>query len=260
MPVLTPADLDHFHSRGYVYVHDAFSKDDAAAMRDVVWEALEPSGFRRDDPTTWREEAPSHLQHLKRAPAFKAVGSARTLGAIDELLGDGSWKHPSDWGAFFVLFPVARPWTVPHATWHCDHDYTAPLEPLRALKVHAMFGDVEPRAGGMTIVAGSHRVAAAHFAAHPVPPGAPAAKVRKALMASHPYLAALGTKGGEPEARMARFVDAEEDVNGVGLRVIELTARTGDVILIHPQVLHTRPTNAGTAPRFLLNKDLYPGP
>jgi hypothetical protein len=41
------------------------------------------------------------------------------------------------------------------------------------------------------------------------------------------------------------------------LRVTELTAHAGDVILIHPLVLHARPVNAGTAPRLLLNKDLH---
>jgi hypothetical protein len=45
-------------------------------------------------------------------------------------------------------------------------------------------------------------------------------------------------------------------VGGIPLRVVELTASAGDVILIHPLLLHTRPTNAGTQPRFLLNKDL----
>jgi hypothetical protein len=257
VPVLTPADVDHFNQRGYVYVHGAFTAGEAAAMADVVWAALEPKGFRRDDPATWTIEAPSHLQRLKEAEPFKAVGSDRTIGAIDDLLGPGQWVRPKDWGAFFLLFPTRRRWTVPHSTWHLDHDYTLPLTPLRALKVHAMFGDIEPRAGGMTIVAGSHRAVAAAIAAHPAPPGAPAAKIRKALMASHPYLVDLGREGDADE-RIARFLDRDEDVWGAPLRVVELTARAGDVILIHPLVLHTRPTNAGTAPRFLLNKDLYP--
>ncbi len=78
-------------------------------------------------------------------------------------------------------------------------------------------------------------------------------------MQSNDYLRELGTDPGEGDenARIARFVDSVEAVNGVPLQVVELTATAGDVILIHPLVLHTRPTNAGTQPRFLLNKDLY---
>ena len=60
-----------------------------------------------------------------------------------------------------------------------------------------------------------------------------------------------------PTAQIARFVDTVEVVDGARVQVVELTATAGDVILIHPLVLHARPTNAGTQPRFLLNKDLF---
>ena len=242
---------------GFTYVHEAFTADEAAAMRDVVWGALATRGIRRDDPRTWTEEAPSGLQPLKKHPAFRTVASERTIDAIDGVLGAGTWKRPKDWGAYFVLFPTTRPWFVPHKAWHCDHDYSLPLQPLTELKVHAMFGDVEPRAGGMTVVAGSHRLVAKHLMAHPPPPGADAAHVRHSIVQSIPYLRDLSDPMGDAEARIARFADQDEDVDGVPCRVVELTATAGDVILIHPLLLHTRPTNAGRYPRFLLNKDIY---
>ena len=254
--VLSPADLTHFADHGYVRVGSAFTSDQAAAMRDVVWEALAPDGVLRDDPSTWTVEAPSHLQHLKRHPAFAAIGSGWTIAAIDQLLGAGQWQRPADWGAFFLMFPTPREWNVASRSWHVDHDYLDPLVPLRELKVHALFGDIEPRAGGMHVLSGSHRVVAGYFARHSVSPGAPGARLRKSLMASHPYLVALETDG-EPAARIARFVDCEEEVDGVQVRVVELTATAGDLVLMHPLLLHSRPTNAGRAPRFLLNKDLY---
>jgi hypothetical protein len=221
--MLTPAEQEHFDARGFVRVRAAFTATEAEAMRDVVWRALERDGIQRDDRTTWTVEAPSHLQDLKAAQAFRAIASARTDAAIDALLGSGNWRMPKDWGAFFVLFPTDRPWTVPTGTWHLDHPYTAPLTPLRGLKVHAMFGDVEPRAGGMTIIAGSHRVVARFFSDHPPPPGARASKLRQTLMASHPYLRDLCTEG-DREARIARFTECEEEVFGVPVRVVELTA------------------------------------
>ena len=110
---------------------------------------------------------------------------------------------------------------MPWKAWHIDHDYTAPLTPLSGLKVHAMFGDVAPRAGGMTILTGSHRLVAQHFAANPPPPGAKGAQVRKSLMRSYEYLRDLGTDG-DPEKRIARFFDREEEVDGIPLRVAEL--------------------------------------
>lgn len=256
--VLTLADREHFDTYGFVRVPAAFTANEAAEMRDVVWRELARHGIERDDPSTWVDESPAHLQHLKGHPAFKAVGSDRTLGAIDDLVGTGRWREPADWGAFFILFPTPRVWTVPRKVWHIDHRYTAPLRPLTGLKVHAMFGDVAPRAGGMTVVAGSHRYLAQHFAAHPPSPGTRAAQIRKSLMKSHEYLRELDADG-EPEKRIARFFDREEAVEGIPLRVVELTASAGEVILMHPLLLHTRPTNAGSYPRFLLNKDLYLG-
>ena len=257
--VLSPAVRAHFEEWGYARVENAFSADDAARMRDVVWDALAHDGILRDDSSTWVDETPSHLQSLKGADVFKAIGSDRTLDAIDDIVGAGRWKPPADWGAYFLLFPTRRPWTVPWKAWHLDHDYTGSLSPVEGLKVHSMFGSVEPRAGGMTIVAGSHHLLSRHFIEHPPRAGTKAAQVRKQLMHSNDYLRELGTDPGETDsaARIARFVDAVEVVNGVSAQVVELTATAGDVILIHPLVLHTRPTNAGTQPRFLLNKDLY---
>lgn len=252
---LTAADHAHFEARGWVRVPRAFTPDAAAAMRDVVWRALEKRGMVRDDPSTWTDEAPAHLQGLKGAPQFGAIGTPRTLGAITEVLATGTWPRPRDWGAFFLLFPTPRPWNVPHKAWHIDAPYGDPLSPSVGLKVHALFGDVEPRAGGMTVIEGSHRVIAHVMRTSPPPAGAPPAGVRKHLMASDPWLKELSTPG-LPEPRIAKFAGEPTDVFGVPVRVVEMTGEAGDVILMHPLLLHARPTNAGREPRFLLNKDL----
>ena len=47
-------------------------------------------------------------------------------------------------GAFFLVFPSAGHWSVPSVGWHLDADYAGPLAPPSGVKVHAMFGDVEP--------------------------------------------------------------------------------------------------------------------
>jgi hypothetical protein len=40
--------------------------------------------------------------------------------------------------------------------------------------------------------------------------------------------------------------------------VLENTAAAGDVILMHPLLLHAPPsTHLGSEPRFLLNQDIY---
>jgi phytanoyl-CoA dioxygenase PhyH len=258
---LTGDQVAAFRRDGYVVVPGAFAAEDAARMRDVVWSALRDRGVDRDDPSTWHQRAADHLQHLKKDPAFRAVGSGTTLGAIADLLGEHWTGPPPDWGAFFLLFPGREEWFVPWKAWHVDHTWTDPVEPVRELKVHAMFGDVEPRAGGMPVVAGSHHVVDRVLRDDPPPPDARAAAIRAQVMRSCGYLRELGTDDrGDAEvrrSRIARFLDRDEEVLGHRLRVVEMTARAGDVILFHPLVLHTRPVNAGRRPRFLLNRDLY---
>jgi hypothetical protein len=119
-----------------------------------------------------------------------------------------------------------------------------------------MFGDVEPRAGAMNILSGSHRLVHQWFAEHPARPGARGAELRKSVH-RHPYLRDL-CAGGEEAVRTARFHERVEEVDGIPLQVLENTAAAGDVLLMHPLLLHAPPTtHLGSAPRFLLNKDIY---
>jgi hypothetical protein len=247
---------EQFQADGWVRVPGAFGADDAAEMREVVWRALRETGIERDRPDTWHKERPCHLQHLKSDPAFRAVASERTLAAIDQVLAGQRWPLPSDWGAFFIVFPATRPWTVPADGWHIDADYAGPLAPPQGVKIHAMFGDVAPRAGGMTIVSGSHRLVHRWFIDHPPRPGARSAELRRAVLL-HPYLRDL-CRAGDEAARIRRFHERVEEVDGIPLQVLENTASAGDVILMHPLLLHAPPTtHLGSAPRFLLNKDIH---
>lgn len=241
---------------GWMRVPSAFSSDEAAAMREVVWRALAKAGILRDDPTTWTSERPTHLQHLKLDPAFRAVGSTRTIAAIDAVLEGQSWTVPKNWGAFFLLFPSRKEWGVPSDGWHLEGDYTGRLAPPCGVKVHAMFGDVEPRCGGMTILSGSHRLVHKWFAANPPPARARGADMRLSLR-RHSYVRDLCTEG-DRTARIARFHDRAEEVDGVPLQVLENTASAGDVILMHSLLLHAAPTaHSGVRPRFLLNQDIH---
>src|SRR5687767_12060932 len=117
MATLQDPEREHFARHGYVSVGAAFAADAAARMRDAVWDVLAERDIHRHDPTTWTIEAPDHLQALKQVHAFAEIATPRTLGAIDDLLGPGLWARPRDWGAFFVLFPRDRPWSVPTAGW-----------------------------------------------------------------------------------------------------------------------------------------------
>ncbi len=236
-------------------IRAAFSADDAAAMCDVICAGLAKAGILRKDASTWTKERPEHLQHMKSDPVFRAIGSARTVAAIDEALDGQQWQMPSDWGAFFLQFPARREWSVAATGWHLDGDYTGKLSPPCGVKVHAMLTDVGPRCGGMNILSGSHRLVHQWFRERAPAPGTKGAQFRKSLQ-KHPYLRDLYT-AGDPAARIARIHERTEEVDGVPLRVVENTSSAGDVILMHSLLLHAPPAaHTGTKPRFLLNKDI----
>jgi hypothetical protein len=229
----------------------AFTAAEAAAMRDAVWRALEGVGFERDRPSSWTTERPIHLQHLKTDPVFQAVRSPRLRAALDAVLEGQHVDERKNAGAFFLAFPSTREWGVPTSGWHVDANYLSELCPPAGVRTHALLGDVGPRGGGTQLVSGSHRLVHKWFSDHPPPKGTPGAEFRR-LLRQHPYIRDLHTEG-DVEARIARFMDRAEEVDGIPLQVVENTGAAGDVVVLHPLVLHVAAPNAGSAPRFLLS-------
>lgn len=243
--------IAHFREYGWMRVPQAFDAGASAAMRDAVWAVLAEARIRRDRPETWTVERPAHLQRLKADPVFKAVGSNALLAAIDTVLEGRSYEVPKDWGGFFLAFPTDTPWAIPASGWHIDANYMSPLWPAGGVKTFALLDDVEPRGGGTLMVEGSHRLVHRWFAQNPPPPGSRSSGMRKLLLA-HPYIGALH-EAGDPDARVARFMDGAEEHGGIALRVVETTGAAGDVILAHPLLMHVAAPNNATRPRFLLS-------
>jgi hypothetical protein len=243
--------IQHFNDHGWMRIPRAFSEDAAAAMREAVWRALADAGVHRDRPSTWSVARPNHLQRLKNDPVFRAVGSATVYAAIDTIFDGRPYDAPKDWGAVFVTFPTGPDWGVPTKGWHIDANLTSSLSPVRGVKTHALFGDVAPRGGGTLILGGSHRLVHQWFQKAPPPAGARSADLRK-LLRSHPYIRDLNA-GGDPDERVARFMGQTEDMCGVPLRVVENVGAAGDVLILHPLVLHVAAPNALAEPRFLLS-------
>jgi hypothetical protein len=243
--------LDQFRNHGWARLKGAFSAAEAAAMREAVWRVLSRRGIRQDNPATWKEERPVHLQELKDKPVFRAAWGKPTIAAIDEVIEGAAWQMPKGPGAHFIAFPGSSEWNVPSSGWHIDANYLGPLAPPAGVRLFALFGDVEPRAGGTLMVSGSHRLVYKWFKDHPAPPGTHGAEFRKRLR-EHSYIHDLHKPGNRDE-RVARFMERVEDADGIPLQVIETTGSAGDVILIHPLVLHVAAPNNSREIRFLLS-------
>ena len=248
--------LDHFRVHGWMRVRRVFSADEAAEMRAAAWRLLASGGIIEGNRATWVKERPEHLQALKADPAFRAVGSARLVAALDAVLEGQAYERPKNWGALFLAFPSTHPWNVPFAGWHADANYVSALSPPAGVRTHALLGDVLPRAGGTLIISGSHRLVHKFFVDNPPPQGARGSDCRKLLL-RHPYIRDLHTEGDAAD-RAARFMARAEEHDGMLLRVVENTGTAGDVILLHPLVLHVATSNNGRSPRFLLSGGVSP--
>jgi ectoine hydroxylase-related dioxygenase (phytanoyl-CoA dioxygenase family) len=242
--------LGHFEEHGWLRVSQGVPAADAEAMRDALWKALADIGIDRADRSTWTIERPAHLQKLRDHPAFRWSPTAALASAIEAIVGTG-FDLPKDWGSAFVAFRGTTPWGVPDKSWHIDANYRSPLFPAGGVKTLALIGEVEPRGGGTQIVSGSHRLVSDWFRRHPPPPTARSAELRK-LLRAHPYVDAL-LSPGDTQRRIERFMGSSEEHDGVSLQVVELTGRPGDVILMHPLLMHAATPNNNVQPRLMIS-------
>jgi hypothetical protein len=122
--VLTEAQRADFERDGIMRLPGAFSAEEAARMRDVVWAELQRRyGIDRDDPRSWDRHPPSGLKTAKKHAAFAPTLGAATTAALDELFGPGGWRRPKHFGQVLVTMPNAGEWRLPHRLWHSDFAY-----------------------------------------------------------------------------------------------------------------------------------------
>lgn len=256
--MLTDDQLTEFERDGWVKLEGAFSLDDARSMQTALWGELgHKYGMRPDDPSTWTTLVPTGLKNTKRNKRFDAILGPALRDALDQLLGADRWKAPKQWGNVLVNMPQPGEWRVPHKLWHNDFGYYAHYrrDPPFAVKIWALFDDVEPGGAGTPQLLGSHHLTERWLGAHP-DSTTDMAKVRDRIMRSHPWLHALASADSDPD-RNRRFMVDGVDIDGVHLRVAECTGRAGDVYVTHGWLCHTLATNHTTRPRMMRSTGFY---
>lgn len=244
-------DLD-----GIVKIEGAFSEDEAARMRDVVWRELKNRyEIERDDPSTWDRHPPYGLRTSKKHPAFKPIIGPTLKEALDDLFGVAQWAPPRHAGQVLITMPGSRPWRVPSGLWHADFQYLFPPDEVSAVKIWALFGPVGPGGGGTVQLAGSHLLTA-RYIDNRSGTELEYKRVRDGFMRSDPWLRALARDDGDTE-RNARFMRVGANIEGVQVRVVELVGDPGDVFITHPWVMHAIAPNATSVPRMMRSVPVY---
>lgn len=214
-------------------------------MADALWEALAQRGIRRDDPGAWPSGLVSQLGGVAKGGAFAGMASPTVTAAVEGPLG-ASWVRPQHWGVPLVTFPEAAIWDVPAKHWHLDMPVSA--KPPEVARVFLILSSLEPRGGGTVVVTGSHRVVL-KLAGRGTMRSDGAVKE---LKAREPWFAELADSS--LPGRAQRFMEQGGVVDGIPVRVVEMTGEPGDVFFMHPSLMHAFSTNAGAEARMMLTQ------
>ncbi|OQV07200.1 hypothetical protein CLAIMM_11666 [Cladophialophora immunda] len=237
---LTPEQVDCFMKYGYLRVPGCFTREAAEEWTKDVWVRL---GFDPKDPDTWtteRTNMPGHGEVLVKDFAPKAYD------AICELVGgeERITEESKSWRDSFIVNLGTKEHEGKEAHpkeltgWHVDGDFFVHFldSPEQGLLVIPLFTDILPNGGGTWICS----------------EGIP--KIGKWLY-DHP-------KGVLP--RMSPVGGVENFENGLQFyhTVVqgcddesfhEMTGSVGDVILLHPLMLHSASKNGRRLPRIITN-------
>jgi hypothetical protein len=245
-----------FEATGVVRLVGAFTADQAAAMRNAMWQhAGHQAGLRPADPTTWAASPVLNWRALSRDPVFGPVVENQAVGdALNGIFGVGGWRRPRPGAQILFSLPEPGPWVLPDG-WHMDCGFDHATWPVPSVKLFAFVGEVGPRGGGTMVLPGTHRLVNRYRASLPAPVGAGKENWRT-FMRHHPWLARL-LDGADLPDRGRSLVGEAVEIDGVPVQVVESTGSPGDVVIIHRHVFHARSPDTGADPRLMLGKEVH---
>ncbi|RPD77343.1 hypothetical protein L226DRAFT_458432 [Lentinus tigrinus ALCF2SS1-7] len=256
---LTPEEVDFFMENGYLVVKQAFSKEKAAEFTKDMWVRL---GLDPNDPSTWDRER-IHMPVHKREPV--ATFAPRVWEIMKELLGGEDRIDPasSAWGDSFIVNlglptlsasdPPCPPQTLDN--WHVDGDFFVHFldSPEQALLVIPLFSDIAPTGGATYIAPQGIDMIARYLAAHPegvVPARLCFVPSTFAPLTDTPLSPEFVERAKSAPGYWSHLA-AAQTIPSEGF--VELTGETGDVVLLHPLMLHSASKNHLRVPRVITN-------
>jgi hypothetical protein len=252
---LTTQQREEFDRTGVLRLPGYFPAQDMAAMADAVWADMHRRfGIDRRRRETWTVERPGKFQSIVRSGAFRALASQRLFAIGDAFLGAGQWTRPKWVGAPMVTFSKGETWDVPHRLWHLDTSASDCLDRLPLIRFFTFLEASRPRGGGTPYILGSHCLAV-EIAARTPQLHLHSPDIRAVLEREHPWFAELFKPAGDDRRR--RFMVEGAVIDGLEVRVCEMTGEPGDVVVMHPAMFHSIAVNALDRPRMMLMQFLW---
>ncbi|CAL5874307.1 uncharacterized protein PFLUO_LOCUS8602 [Penicillium psychrofluorescens] len=234
---LSTEQVDHFMRFGYLRLTDCFSREKAAQWTGDVWTRL---GYSPTDKSTWACERINMPQH-KEEPV--KTFAPKAWAAICELLGgeERVAKDSAIWDDAMIVNLGTDEWEgrSPEPAdlpgWHVDGDFFIHFldSPEQALLVIPIFNDIQDHAGGTMVCPDAIKRMAQYLYEHPE--------------GVSPYMVPRG--GKPPPTKRGFYSDIVHECH----EFHEMTGKTGDVILIHPLMIHSASINSLRIPRMITN-------
>ncbi|KAL4959553.1 uncharacterized protein BDV14DRAFT_161093 [Aspergillus stella-maris] len=245
---LTEEDKANFLKHGYIRVENCFTPEKAAQWTSDVWIRL---GYSPTDKSTWTKER-INMPHHRSEPVSSFAPKA--WAAICELVGGEdriseneefrSWRDSlivnlgtDEWEEQFKQGKEMDPKELDN--WHVDGDFFWHFldSPEQALLVIPLFSDIRPHGGGTMICPEGIARIARHLYNHPegVSP----------FMTPRRETPEHGTK----KPTLSFFTGLIQQCSDFH----EMTGKIGDVILLHPFMLHSASRNCLREPRIITN-------
>lgn len=238
--VLTPDDINQWMKYGYVVIKNAFTKEQAEEQMKDIWTRL---GYDPNDKSTWamdRVNMPGH----KYTPC--STFAPKVWQAICDLTGGAERidenNLPSFGDGFICNFGkdeyVGKDFSPKELdNWHVDGDFfTHYLDsPEQGMLMIPMYTDIKPGGGGTIICPDGMEIIAKHLAAHPE--GVTPRMVPRGQSSNHKDL--------------EWFIEKVQQFPDEAFH--EMTGNTGDVVLMHPLMLHSASKNTLRLPRVITN-------
>ena len=224
---LTESDVNHFVEKGHIVIQDCFPRELAEEWRGFAFKRL---GCAPDDPSTW-ETPRIHLPSMNRVPIQEVA--PRAWDAICDLVG-GEDRIADPWGnskpswgdGFIINFSLGAdtPWQPPSSEvsgWHKDGDFFRHFldSPEQGLLTIVVWSDIYPKSGGTFVACDSVQHVAQRLYEHPE---------------------------GLPPGGFGKLIGKCKDF-------AEITGKAGDVVLLHPFILHAASQNPSRRARFITN-------
>jgi hypothetical protein len=221
---LNDHEVEHFVRHGYVVVEDSFDPADAREWVERAWLRL---GYDPDRPEQWVEKR-IHLSSLASVDAHDFAPKA-WAAAVQLLGGEDRVELPWRWSDGFIAnlgVGDDREWQPPSAEvggWHKDGDFFRHFldSPEQGLLTIVLWTDMQHRGGGTFIAADSVSVVARYLAEHP-----------EGVLSTEFDFAGLARQCSDFR---------------------ELTGKAGDVVLMHPYLLHATSQNVMRHGRLITN-------